>query len=533
MKIQSVSVRNFRSLEGFDLQVNGESVFVIGENAGGKTSLLTAVARALGRDRNFTRADFRDLDKPVDIEVTLTEFDKPQRGLYGNYIEFGPVPELAIGVRAIWDADAEEAAVEHWYPRHVGSRSKREEREGVPLQWLPSGRDAGRMLRFGLSRNLMDRVLADLPIGPSLERAVSDVEQASAKLAQDVSLLMLLSQARDKLAKLLPEVAPDAFGMGIAAVTGSDLLREFELTVQHLGDPVSVSRQSSGVSQLAIFVFAVQLAETCPGIIMLIDEPEISLHPQSQRALMRLLRQLDAQVIVATHSSNLLDRADPRRVIRLKCDAAGAVVVAKPLTITEDEARKLARVTSPQTAEAFFSRAVILVEGPSDQYAVELLAERRGRNLDAEGVSVVPVHGAASFGTYMGLFGPAGFDLSVSALCDEAEERHFRRALERLGHTIGDRTDMEEYGFFVCVADLEDELVRAIGTTNVVEVIDQAGDLDEFGALQGQLKYRSASLDEQVRAFLRSNKVEYAPLLVARLDLDAVPRPLSEVMNSV
>lgn len=214
-------------------------------------------------------------------------------------------------MRAKWDVDAEEAEVEHGYPRRPESRSKREEREGIPLQWLHSGRDAGRVLKFGLSRNLMDMVLADLPIGPSLERAISDVEQASARLAQDASLVALLSQARDKLAQLLPEVTSDAFGMGIAAVTERDLLGEFELTVGHLGDPVPVSRQSSGVSQLAIFVFAVQLAATCPGTIMLIDEPEISLHPQPQRALMRLLGQLDAQAIVTTHSSNLLDRADP------------------------------------------------------------------------------------------------------------------------------------------------------------------------------------------------------------------------------
>ncbi len=46
MKIQRVELHNFRSFAHFDLDLGGRSVFVIGENGGGKTSLLTAVARA-------------------------------------------------------------------------------------------------------------------------------------------------------------------------------------------------------------------------------------------------------------------------------------------------------------------------------------------------------------------------------------------------------------------------------------------------------------------------------------------------------
>ena len=44
--------------------------------------------------------------------------------------------------------------------------------------------------------------------------------------------------------------------------------------------------------------------------------------------------------------------------------------------------------------DAEHPHAVVLVEGLSDQAAVEALAERRGRDLDAEGVAVVPIGGA-------------------------------------------------------------------------------------------------------------------------------------------
>src|ERR671911_3193475 len=109
-------------------------------------------------------------------------------------------------------------------------------------------------------------------------------------------------------------------------------------------------------------------------------------------------------------------------------------------------------------------RAVVLVEGISDQFALEALAERRGRNLGGEGISVVPMGGAQSLGRFLNLFGPRGLDLELAGLCDAGEEGDFRRGLERAG--LGSqltRSEMERLGFYVCEADLEEELIRALG----------------------------------------------------------------------
>jgi hypothetical protein len=188
-------------------------------------------------------------------------------------------------------------------------------------------------------------------------------------------------------------------------------------------------------------------------------------------------------------------------------------------------------------AEAFFARSVVLVEGISDQLALETLAERRGRNLDAEEISIVPIGGATNIGRFLGLFGPQGFNVRLAGLCDAAEEADFQRGLERAG--LGSnltRADMERLGFYVCVADLEDELIRSLGAAAVEQVVDAQGDLGSFRTLQKQPAWRGRTNEEQLRRFMGSGgsrKIRYASLLVEALDLTQVPRPLDGVLAHV
>ncbi len=179
----------------------------------------------------------------------------------------------------------------------------------------------------------------------------------------------------------------------------------------------------------------------------------------------------------------------------------------------------------------------MLVEGLSDQRAVEALAERRGRDLDAERVSVVPIGGAQAIGGFLDMFGPAGLDVRLAGICDAGEEGDFRRGLERAG--IGSRLTriaMERLGFFVCSADLEDELIRALGAASVEAVVAAQGDLGSFRTLQRQPEWRDRATEEQLRRFLGSGsgrKIRYARLLVEALDLSQVPRPLDGALAHV
>ena len=167
---------------------------------------------------------------------------------------------------------------------------------------------------------------------------------------------------------------------------------------------------------------------------------------------------------------------------------------------------------------------VVLVEGVSDQLALEALARRRGRDLEAEGVSVVAIGGAQAIGKHVERLHP---HVTLAGLCDVQEERHFREAFEAAGLARS---------FFVCNRDLEDELIRALGVEAVEEVLAARNELGLFRSFQQQPAWRGRDPGEQLRRFLGTfsgRKIQTGAMLVDALDLDRVPRPLDAVLALV
>lgn len=171
-------------------------------------------------------------------------------------------------------------------------------------------------------------------------------------------------------------------------------------------------------------------------------------------------------------------------------------------------------------------RGVVLVEGTSDRVALETLAARRGRDLRAERVAVVAIGGAQAVARALEPL-VAG-DVRIAGLCDAGEEPWFRRAFERTG--------IDPAGIHVCDADLEDELIRALGADAVEAVVEAHGDLPPFRTLQRQPAWRGRSREQQLRRFMGSGgrrKIRYARFLVEALDPARVPEPLDLALAHV
>lgn len=178
-----------------------------------------------------------------------------------------------------------------------------------------------------------------------------------------------------------------------------------------------------------------------------------------------------------------------------------------------------------ELAPAVGLRTVVLVEGVSDLAALERLAVRRGRDLDADGVCVVPLGGATSIGRFLDLVGPKGLGVTIAGLCDRAEQRFFQRALDRAGLGID--------GFFVCDPDLEGELIRALGVAAVEAVIELEGETRAYDIFRQQPAQRDRSDERRLHRFMGTHggrKEQYGRALVDALDLDRVPKPLDDLL---
>ena len=183
------------------------------------------------------------------------------------------------------------------------------------------------------------------------------------------------------------------------------------------------------------------------------------------------------------------------------------------------------------------ARAVVLVEGVSDQAAVEATARAHGRDLDGEAVVVLPMGGAQALRSCLVSLLDSTHPPTVAGLCDAPEEPVFRRAVAAAGLARPtDRAQLAASGFFVCVDDLEDELVRAAGQTLVEAVVDVEGDRRAFDTMRAQPAWRGAPFAAQVRRFIGAGarrKLRYAVALADAVAPERTPAPLVAVLTRV
>lgn len=117
-----------------------------------------------------------------------------------------------------------------------------------------------------------------------------------------------------------------------------------------------------------------------------LEEPELYLHPQAQRALFDALATLSEsknQVILCTHASALIDveRYKSICIVRKDTEARGTEVCQCSDEIFVGDGKKdfnLSYWINPDRSELFFAKRVVLVEGPTDKTCIPLIAKKLG-----------------------------------------------------------------------------------------------------------------------------------------------------------
>ena len=176
----------------------------------------------------------------------------------------------------------------------------------------------------------------------------------------------------------------------------------------------------------------------------------------------------------------------------------------------------------------------VLLEGVSDVAAVRAVARRL--DVDLSSVQLVDLGGVTNVRRVLLDIVHARPDAGFLGLCDAGEVRFVLRALDVAGLGVAHERELPSRGFFVCHADLEEELIRALGTARTVAVIEGLGLGTKLATLQQQPAWQGRPLAEQLHRFcgVASGRKELlAGALAAELKPSEVPVPLRRLAERI
>jgi len=177
---------------------------------------------------------------------------------------------------------------------------------------------------------------------------------------------------------------------------------------------------------------------------------------------------------------------------------------------------------------------VVLLEGPSDVAAVRAVATAYGVTDSVHRYQLIDMGGVTNIRRHLAAFRTASIPVRVIGMCDAGEARFFARALQVSGNGRHHEADLAQHGFYVCVADLEDELIRAMGPERVVRVLGRLGLGGRLATFQRQPAWRDRPLHEQLHRFAgvaSGRKTLLAGALADGLAPDEVPPPLRHLVE--
>lgn len=129
--------------------------------------------------------------------------------------------------------------------------------------------------------------------------------------------------------------------------------------------------------------------------LLVLEEPELHLHPPVQRSLLPILKESAKknQLIVVTHSPQFVDLGESFKLVRLSPEHRPSEIEAESKPVLGSIQPSWLR---EYLKDALFAKAVLLVEGPYDQPTCENLLDALCPSWRALGVVVVPVDGKKS-----------------------------------------------------------------------------------------------------------------------------------------
>ena len=523
MQLNRVTISNHARIRDLEIDIRGHAA-IIGANDVGKTSLLRMVNVLLGSTtaqlyQQLNIADLADPTLDLVVEACFVYFSNEERVLFSREISIDGTDKsesMRVQLVVTTDPDDDEAVtIRRWFPESGHERAPaREQLAAFGWRYLPATRNATAASLDG-PNSALQALLKALDLGAEKARLTKLLDQFNTELSMSLRITTLRGEVATHLSKAMPrDIGLDDLSVRTAADPEEGVLGNVSMFFERDGDHVPIADQSDGLRQLMSMTLF-DLAEGAANVVA-IDEPELHLHPSSQRTLAELFIDGKNQKILATHSPYIVQQFDPSQVIAISPDGICHQIEESKLTAIE---KLRANWWSSRLLEVLTARYALIVEGASDRVIVEAVANLMGMSLDRLGAVVFDLDGAKKFPHVYKLVGNAGFCVPVLGLVDAAESASW------VGQIGGRPKDVIGTTIFVSTPDLEAEYCAALTGPGVGHALIAAGYCKEAAILATS---SVTSLDDVTEAamasYCRKGKVDAAVAIASQLDIATASR---------
>jgi Predicted ATP-dependent endonuclease of the OLD family len=407
--ISRLYIKNFRSIK--ELEVFPENLTaLVGPNSTGKTNILKALDLIIGEGwttkAKVARELFNDPKERLEIEV---DFKTPVNYLdgYGRTIEASGItlvmccyPSLSCDVRA-----------------QPGDRYLSEDfKKKCHFIFIPSQRDLADQMRVS-GWTLLGKMMKEIHTN-YISKYDGDEEKLKSDLKEIITPAKDFIEADFDSGKITYKKFVDLFkkycdenSVGLANKFEPELniynLNWFYKTLQvqvteHAGQIFDAEELGSGLQNLILISIFQTYAELMGGrVVFGIEEPEIYLYPQAQRALYESFQKLSeiSQIFYTTHNPNFVKASRAHEIqILQKDNDRGTFILEKSPSITKEflleKKYQIYSHFNTHRNELFFAKKVLLLEGPSDKILFETLTKGLwGLDINKLGISIIDCSG--------------------------------------------------------------------------------------------------------------------------------------------
>lgn len=528
MRIKELRVSNLRN---FDEEVvivprivNGmDLVVLIGENNVGKTSLLSILSLLFNPERSirtleFQEADFYDIEKPIQVQITFSNLSEEQLSHFVGFVDSEEIDgeeiwTLPLVFTCIFDKNTNETEPSLVYGRQLDRALSFADKRLISFYYQDAHRDY-RAIKSGKG-SLFGRILNQIDLADEERAILGKLDEAGEALNGNSDITNFIKGVAEVTSQIieLPQ-GSDSLRLTVAASSVLDIKKHIQLQLMQNGErylnieqlglglqsvlTVSVFRSFAGIGRLREGIFA-------------IDEPEAHLYPHSQRALFRELMQLSRmrQVWVATHSPSLLEWINPRQICMVRKNVEGkSICIQLAPSFPEAHISSYEKHLDVGKADAFFAKAVLLVEGQTEQgllpaLGVEYSHSASYYDLDRIGISVINAGGKNNIKAMIKLLDNFGIP-SVAVIDFDATDKKHEAELAQLKavsenvYELPRTADMGDIEGYVCLHSPVPELVSMLEEALPQEKIESL-----IADLKGAVNRYNVEQAEQFSAAIR------------------------------